>query len=70
MDVLRPEGATANSYNPIKGLHEKLERENEDPVWSQHVEWHLRDYLNRQPGVPSKQIEIHVVECRSTLCEI
>jgi hypothetical protein len=69
-DVLRSQGKDDSRFNSLGPLHRQLENESEDPAWSHYVEWHIRDYLGRQPGVLSKQVEVFLVECRSTLCEI
>lgn len=65
-DVLNP--PHRGVVQPVVQLHRKLEAEPEDDAWSPAMETTLREYLQRQPGFD--RIEIMVLDCRTTVCEI
>ena len=50
-------------------MHSKLEAEPDDLAWSYQMEMYLQQSLAR-PTKSGQPLDIRIVECRSTLCEI
>ena len=75
-ELLNTKASSLKDTNPTKALllrHEELQDQPRDPSWSDRMEAALRkgiqDSLTAR-GFDTQRVELRVVECRSTGCEI
>lgn len=52
----------------VAEMHDRLERQPEDPSWAAVVEAEIANYLAQKPGL--QDFSMPVIECRQTICEI
>jgi hypothetical protein len=62
------ERAGGLAEQPVAQIHRKLSTETEDDAWSPYMETNIRNFLQQRPGFD--RIEIFVLDCRTTICEI
>ena len=71
--VFAAEDGVDADLNPVIVRHAKLQAEARDPVWAdsteQDITTNLQDFLD-QHGIDRHDIELPVVRCGATLCEI
>ncbi len=75
-ELLKTKASSLKDTDPTKSLllrHEELRNQPRDPAWSERMEAALRQGIQDSltaHGVDTQRVELPVVECRTTGCEI